>query len=40
MVGPCVRAFVRSCVRAFVRSCVIHSALASFYADRPHKRVI
>ena len=44
-VRPCARAPVRPCVRAFVSSCVrafvCHSfALASFYANCPHKGII
>ena len=31
---------VRSCIRSFVRLCAIQFALASFYADCPHKRII
>ena len=38
-------AYVRACVRAYVRAFVrvfgsIHFALASFYAECPHKRII
>ena len=32
--------FVCACVRSCVRSCSIYFALASFYVDCPHKRII